>query len=215
MHSQTLLFAALALLPPTLAHPTLTTRGATDTYGDFTGSTSTHADGSGTYVRSDDTHTYASGDKCWTDLYYVSSSNSNTEWTRQGEIQCAGTSECEAGVDSGVQTCNEWSISVSAGVEASIMKDLLSVSATTTVTEGWSKCETVATSKRCKWQDGACHAIWSGMSARVDHGYIRRRCNKGNGDETVWSKDWDVKEKSGMLSLGCLAGCDATSYTEG
>ncbi|KAG9198542.1 hypothetical protein G6514_009844 [Epicoccum nigrum] len=215
MHPHSLLTAALALLPPTLAHPTLASRGATDTYGDHTGSVSSHADGSGTYVRSDDEHRYASGDKCWTDLYYVSSSQGSTDWARHGEIQCAGTSECEAGIDTGIQTCNEWSISVSAGVEASILKDLFAVSVSTTVTDGWSKCENVATSKRCKWQDGGCHAIWSSMSVKIDHGYIRRRCNKGSGDETVWSKDWDVTEKSSMIDLGCLASCEATTYVEG
>ncbi|KAJ4372537.1 hypothetical protein N0V86_007897, partial [Didymella sp. IMI 355093] len=149
MPSQSFIAAIFALLlHSTSAQPTLTIRGATDTYGDFTGSTSSHADGSGTYVRSDDEYRYASGDKCWTDLFYVSSSTGSTDWKRQGEIQCKGTSECEAGIDSGVQTCNEWSIGVSVGVEASIVKDLFSVSASTTVTDGWSKCENIATSKR-------------------------------------------------------------------
>lgn len=74
MHSHSIIAATLALIlhsTTTVAHPTIVARGATDTYGDHTGSTSSHADGSGTYVRSDDEHRYASGDKCWTDLYYV------------------------------------------------------------------------------------------------------------------------------------------------
>ena len=213
MHSHSIIAATLTLLlHSTTAHPTNAKRGATDTYGDHTGSVSSHADGSGTYVRSDDEHRYASGDKCWTDLYYVSSSQGSTGWERQGDIDCGKTSECEAGIDTGIQTCNEWSISVSVGAELSIVKDLFSVSASTQVTDGWSKCDSITTRKTCKWADQQCHAIWSSVNVKIDHGYIRRRCNFGNGDETVWSKDWEVREKGEQVGLGCDASCDATAY---
>lgn len=42
--------------------------GTTSQLGDFTGSTSSYPDGSGTYVDSEDQGTYASGVKCWTDV---------------------------------------------------------------------------------------------------------------------------------------------------
>jgi len=41
-------------------------RGATDKFGDYSGSTSQYPDGSGTYLRTDDEHRYGGGDKCWT-----------------------------------------------------------------------------------------------------------------------------------------------------
>jgi len=189
-------------------------RGATDTYGDYTGQWSSYSDGSGTYVRTDDVHRYGSGDKCWTDLFYVSSSNKQTDWKREGSIDCGSTSECEAGIDKGVETCNEWSISIEVGVEANIIKDVLSASASVTTTYGESKCESVTTKSTCKWQDTACHAIWSSQTVKVDHGYIRRRCDfhDGKGDQTVWSKDWDLSQKADELHLGCKADCSAGTY---
>ena len=42
--------------------------GTTAQSGDYTGSTSSYPDGSGTYVDSKDQGTYASGVKCWTDI---------------------------------------------------------------------------------------------------------------------------------------------------
>ena len=42
--------------------------GTTAQLGDYTGSTSSYPDGSGTYVDSKDQGTYASGVKCWTDI---------------------------------------------------------------------------------------------------------------------------------------------------
>lgn len=217
MKSTPILAAAMAaVLPLTQAYPSTTKRGATDTYGDYTGSTSSHADGSGTYIRSDDVHRYASGDKCWTDLFYTSRSTKTTAYKREGSIDCASSSECEAGIDTGVETCTEWSITVSAGVEMNILKDILSVSASTEVTNAESKCEALTTSKTCKWTDQACHAIWSSMRVGVNHGYVRRRCDfqDGKGDQTVWSKDWEVSEKAGEIELGCNASCDAGSYPE-
>jgi hypothetical protein len=183
--------------------------------GDYTGSTSSFADGSGTYVRTDDVHRYASGVKCWTDLFYVSSSYKDTDWTREGSIDCSTTSECEMGIDNGVTTCNEWSISLEVGFEASLLKEIMSVSASVTTTYGESRCESVTTKSTCKWDDKSCHAIWSSQKVKVNHGYIRRRCDfhDGKGDQSVWSKDWDVSEKAEELHLGCKADCAAGSYS--
>jgi hypothetical protein len=199
----------------------LTKRGPTDVFGDFTGQWSSHTDGSGTYVRSEDTHRYSSGDKCWTDLFYVSNSFRQNDYTRAGSIDCPSTSECEAGVDTGIQTCSEFSISVSAGFEVSILKDVLGVSGSTEITNSESKCDSITTKSTCKWTpeiDGTgsrCHAIWTATTQKVNHGYIRRRCDfhDGKGDQTVWSKDLDIAEKANQLHLGCNADCAAGSYT--
>ena len=68
----------LLLAPIALAHPSLEgwfeserlfkRAGTTAELGDYTGDTSSYADGSGTYVDSKDQGTYASGVKCWTDI---------------------------------------------------------------------------------------------------------------------------------------------------
>lgn len=73
-----LTFAGAFLAPIALAYPAYDARsesdllfkraGTTAQLGDYTGSTSSYADGSGTYVDSKDQGTYASGVKCWTDI---------------------------------------------------------------------------------------------------------------------------------------------------
>lgn len=209
-----LFFATLtALLPYTLAIPAITQRGATDTFGDYTGSISSYADGSGTYVRTQDVHRYSSGVKCWTDLFHVSTSTKDTPYTREGSIDCATSSSCTAGIDSSVQTCTEWSISVKADLQIPLLAEMVG-SVGITYSHGSSKCSSVTTSKRCNWDDKKCHAIWSRTRVNVNHGYIRRRCNYQDqkGDQTVWSKDFDVNEQASDVSLGCKASCTETNY---
>ena len=68
----------LPLIPIALAYPSsegtsaadmlFKRAGTTAQLGDYTGSTSSYPDGSGTYVDSKDQGTYASGVKCWTDI---------------------------------------------------------------------------------------------------------------------------------------------------
>ncbi|PVH95314.1 hypothetical protein DM02DRAFT_617970 [Periconia macrospinosa] len=210
-----------ALLSSVTALPSLEIvekRGATDTYGDYTGQWSTYKDGEGKYVRSDDVHRYASGDKCWTDLFYVSSEVKQTDWEKKTTIDCASTSECETGLNDGVQSCNEWSIAISVGAEVGIIKDILSVSTEITTTYGESTCEMMGTTATCKWDDKKCHSVWASQEVTVNKGYIRRRCNFLNdreGDKTVWSKNWEVQMKasnSDAIHLGCGASCSATKY---
>ncbi|KAH7130037.1 hypothetical protein B0J11DRAFT_243061 [Dendryphion nanum] len=198
----------------------ITKRGATDVFGDFTGQKSSYPDGSGKYVRSEDVHRYASRDKCWTDLFFVRNATRFIDYQRVGTIDCPTTSECEAGVDTGISTCNEISITISAGFEANILKDIISVSGGIETTTTESKCETKTTKSTCKWApetDGTgsrCHAIWTAATQRVNYGYIRRRCDfhDGKGDKTVWSKDVEFSEKANELHLGCKADCAATTY---
>jgi len=192
----------------------LVERGATDTFGDYTGQWTQYEDGSGTYLRTEDEHRYASGVKCWTDFFYISSYFKNTDWKRGGSIDCGNSQTCDLGIDQGVQTCNSWSIAVSAGAEFTLIKDVFSVSSSVTYTHGEQKCETVSTKSTCRWDDQGCHAIWSSQKVRVSQGYIRRRCDEQTGEEnkTVWSKDWDLEDKAEELGLGCKASCADDSY---
>ncbi|PVI00923.1 hypothetical protein DM02DRAFT_614071 [Periconia macrospinosa] len=192
-------------------------RGPTDYFGDFTGQKSSHPDGSGTYVKSADVFHYGKwqmyGDKCWTDLFYVSAEQKETGWEPDSSLNCATTSECQLGVDHGVQTCTESSVTFSAGVSADILKGFLGVSAGVETTNTNSKCIDVSTNVLCTWNDNECHKLFISKTVKVNHGYIRRRCNKGHGDETVWSKDVDITEPATALHLGCNAFCNATSYS--
>lgn len=188
-----------------------------DTYGEYTGQWSSYPDGSGTYVRTDDVHKYGflgTGDKCWTDLFYVSSEDKTTDWKKETSLNCGSTTECVLGLDHGIDTCTAWSISVTAGAEADILKGILSVSGSVTTENSGSQCVSVTTSATCTWQDTACHSIWTSQIVKVNHGYIRRRCDfhDGKGDRTVWSKDLDITEQAHGLNLGCNADCSATSY---
>lgn len=85
------------------------------------------------------------------------------------------------------------------------------VSSSVTSSYGQSMCESVTTKSTCKWQDTACHAIWSSQTVKVDYGYIRRRWDfhDGKGDQTAWIKDWDASEKADELHHGCRADCAA------
>jgi hypothetical protein len=191
-------------------------RNVTETFGDHPDSVSSYPDGSGTFVRLADFHEWDNGDKCWTDLYYVSSSPNRTEWERQGQNDCAGNAaKCHAGIGSGVETCNEWTLGVSASLEGAIFKEILKASGSVTFTESSKKCEQFKTEFKCEWDDKQCHAIWSRISFRTDYGYIRRRCNfEGAGNKTVWSQDWLITEKGHDLELGCNASCNATMYPD-
>lgn len=186
----------------------------TGTFGDHTGSWSSFTDGSGTYVTSKDVYRYSSGDKCWTDLFYVSSFMTTDDWVRNGEIDCSTTSECERGVQEGVQTCATWSLEESFSAEIDLIEDFLSVGTSTTYSFGGSQCKDITTSSDCHWDDQGCHAVWTSNNVKVNRGYIRRRCDfhDGKGDQTVWSYDLDVNEQASGLNLGCRAGCSDTSY---
>lgn len=193
--------------------PNLQSRdAATKTFGDYSGQWSSHTDGSGTYVKTEDVWRYASGDKCWTDLFYVSSEMTTEAWVRSGSINCATSSECERGIEDGISSCYEWSLSVSISAELSLVKEFLSVGASTTVTVGSEQCKTLTTVSTCHWDDKGCHAVWTSNGVKVNHGYIRRRCNFGDGDKTVWSKDFDVREPAKEINIGCAASCSDTSY---
>lgn len=235
--------AVAALLPITLAVPTITTSsdslssntlrivpGTTDqgstsiqkrgyknkVYGDHEGSVSSYPDGSGKFIRSDDIHTYASRDKCWTELWYVDQEDRNTEWVHQGNVECGTTSACDWGLEKGQETCIESSITIEAGLELTILEDILSASAGFSSTESTSRCDLVTTATHCTWDDKKCHAAWTSQTVKVNKGYIRRRCNyfgDDKGDTTRWSMDWEVQEKATGLSLGCNAECGAQSYT--
>jgi hypothetical protein len=190
------------------------TRSPTETYGNHEGSVSHYPDGTGKFVRTDDKYDWPNGYSCWTDLYYVESVQNDTWYGSKGEIDCGNkTASCELGINNGVQTCNKWSLGVLASAEVGITKDFFKISGSVTVTDEWSKCEDLTTLHKCVWTDKQCHAIWYGMSGRIDYGYIRRRCNfQGGETATVWSQDWDITEKGEDLKIGCDASCDAQTY---
>ena len=81
----------------------------------------------------------------------MSSSKGSFPYERQTEVYGNGATEVEAGINGTVELCHETSIEVSAGMELSIIKDVMtaSVSVTTETTE--SKCSNQTTRAMCKW----------------------------------------------------------------
>ncbi|KAI4116149.1 MAG: hypothetical protein LQ345_003378 [Seirophora villosa] len=217
MSYSTFLCAAAALIISTVhASPTkqLDARaGTTKIYGDYTGSTSSYADGSGTYVRSDDVGTYASGVKCWTDLFYVSSSYEAKAWVKDDEsIDCATTSVCASGQITAKQACSSWNLAGTVESNFDIIKDIWSVSASFNPGGGRSSCTTASSTNTCSWDDMKCHALWTSNVELINRGYIRRRCHDKGEDYTAWSKDWNVNSPESTTRLGCGASCADTQY---
>lgn len=203
--------------PAPVASPAPPTNdNTTRTYGDHPGSISQYPDGSGTFVRLDDNSTFPNGDRCWTDLYYMSSSDQKSPWERQAINHCNGnSSECRIILSEGVETCNKWSLDVEVGLEMPLLESIFDISGSVAVGAEWSRCDSLMIGQECKWVDRKCHTIYARMSKRTDYGYIRRRCNfQGAGDKTYWSKDWNITEKGTVPELGCDANCDAAVYPE-
>ena len=85
-----LIGTTIALPAETQTDPhTLAKRGPTDTYGDWTGSTSQYPDGSGTYVTSGDVFHYhgSNPQKCWTDLV-SDSARAQLHFHRRVRVPC-------------------------------------------------------------------------------------------------------------------------------
>ncbi|KAL8715458.1 MAG: hypothetical protein Q9220_000792 [cf. Caloplaca sp. 1 TL-2023] len=187
--------------------------GTTSTYGDYTGSTSSYGDGSGTYVRTDDVGTYASGVKCWTDLFYVSSEYQAKSWVKNDDsIDCSTTSLCASGTISANQDCSSWNLAGTVETKFDIIKDIWSVTGQFNPGGGQSTCTTASSTNTCSWNDMKCHALWTSNVELVNKGYIRRRCHDKGQDYTAWSKDWNVNSPEKTTRLGCAAMCTDTSY---
>ncbi|CAL8584275.1 hypothetical protein XPA_009880 [Xanthoria parietina] len=216
MYSSSIVMAAAIVFSSAGASPVtqLDARaGTTSKYGDYSGSTSSYGDGSGTYVRTDDVGTYASGVKCWTDLFYVSSSFQAKDWVKnENSIDCALTSFCASGTITGTQSCSWWNLAGSIESEWDIIKDIWSVTGTFNPGGGQSVCETAQSTNTCNWNDMKCHALWTSNVELVNKGYIRRRCHDKGQDYTAWSKDWNVNSPEKTTRLGCGALCTDTQY---
>ncbi|KAL8815937.1 MAG: hypothetical protein Q9223_004984 [Gallowayella weberi] len=217
MHYPTpLIWAAAITVSSTLASPVnqLDPRaGTTSRLGDYSGSTSSYGDGSGTYVRTDDVGTYASGMKCWTDLFYVSSSYEAKNWVKNdNSIDCNTTSLCASGTITAQQACSWWNLAGSVETEWDIIKDIWSVTGSFNPGGGQSTCTTASSVNTCSWDDKKCHAVWTSNVELVNRGYIRRRCNDQGRDYTAWSKDWNVNSPERTTRLGCGAMCADTVY---
>ncbi|KAL8847542.1 MAG: hypothetical protein Q9221_007401 [Calogaya cf. arnoldii] len=187
--------------------------GTTRKLGDYTGSTSSYADGLGTYIRSEDVGTYASGVKCWTDLFYVSSGFQAKDWVKnENSIDCAETSFCASGTITGTQSCSWWNLAGTMESQWDIIKDIWSVTGSFNPGGGQSVCETAQSTNTCNWNDMKCHALWTSNVELVNKGYIRRRCHDKGEDYTAWSKDWNVNSPEKTTRLGCGAMCTDTQY---
>jgi hypothetical protein len=207
-----LVAAILARIPhTTTAYPSFLIGDPHKTYGKHEGSMSTHPFASGKHVSSADQHS-SFRKKCWTELWHVDSPHSNTPYSKVAEADSAAPKELDPGTTNGLESCNDHHLKVEANTKQNISKDIFSGSGSVAVTEGWSRCETKSLTAKFNRDDEACHAIWASKSVKKNHGYIRRRCNFGEGGGTVWSKDWEIAEKADDWKLPCDGRCNGTAY---
>lgn len=204
LQSSTLL--VITLISSSLAFPlneppttTLSKRLEDGQYAPNSGGTYTGSEG--TYLTSDSVHHYASGVKCWTDYMLVSQSKSLDPYKdASGAINCASTSECSSETASGVETCEAWSTSLSAGIEGEIFNF--------GVEAGYElqKCHTSESARTCTWGDGGCHRVTTAQEVVVQKGYARRRCHDKE-DYTAWLRDWEHRVPTKFAALSCDNGC--------
>jgi hypothetical protein len=151
----------------------------------------------GTYVSSDSVHHYASGVKCWTDYMIVYQEKDQDAFKdASGPIYCKSSSECSSELTKGIETCETWSTSMSAGVEGEIFN--FGVSAGYEL----SNCNTASMAKACVWDDQQCHFVTTAQQVLVQKGYQRRRCND-NGDYTAWLKDFEHRVPTKFAANSC------------
>lgn len=196
--------------------------GSFPDYGDWTGDTSRWTDGYGTYVDSKDIYHYASGVKCWTDLFYADSEYVADNWERTDtSLDCRSTENCQIQTAESAQHCTGYTNTVSfdTEIETKVSVKLLA-EAKWKVKGGykhdWSdqQCTQAQASTQCRWNDQKCHTAWVSNVDVVVHAYYRRRCSSKNGDYTAWSHDIDFHHPSTETRMGCAATCDTESYPD-
>lgn len=169
-----------------------------------------YADGSGTYVKSDQTsHPWKGGRirKCWWDYFLVSSEAQDDPWQiASGKQYCAKGGDCSVSSLTGSQTCQSRSTTLSADVGLAIEGFTASIGASTTTEK--SKCNTASDTSQCTWHDGGCHVVWTQQQMVEQKGYRRQRCNWGHGDETQCMADWTMRTPTKKVNYGCGSKCD-------
>ncbi|RDL33077.1 uncharacterized protein BP5553_08516 [Venustampulla echinocandica] len=215
------LLAMAAAIPALLAFPTESNplevrEDPTPTLGDYTGQKSQYEDGSGTYVRSDDSYTYRpSGDYCWTDTFFVTKEDVAQAWTKADtEVDCATTQSCSTSSINSTNACITWTFDNHLDVSMTWIKDVLSVGYSVGFSYSDQRCYSSTSSNTCTWDDKACHATWTSNVNYKVSGYIRRRCNYVTGakEQTIWSHDYTTIVPALKTRLGCGASCSDTSY---
>ncbi|KAL8824707.1 MAG: hypothetical protein Q9170_008070, partial [Blastenia crenularia] len=161
-----------------------------------------YTEGQGTYITSDTiTHPYKFPKirKCWQD-YYI-------PWQKSsGDVYCSGTATCQVSELNGTQFCQTRSESISVNVGV----DIEGFSAGVTATYGLDnqQCYSASDTTACTWSDAQCHTIWTQQQMVKSLGYIHKRCNWGNGDETECMTNWEINTPTtSTLSGGQLRSC--------
>ncbi|EKG22328.1 hypothetical protein MPH_00308 [Macrophomina phaseolina MS6] len=144
--------------------------------------------------------------------FYTSKVPSQGEWTFIGG-GCSG-SDCFSSIGNSHQTCATTTWSGQAGLDYSIIKDILKITGSASHESSKSECITSTWTTQCRWTDGKCHNLWFSDSQIMYKGYIRRRCNYGDGDKTVWAKSYDAYVPTGNSLVGCDALCSDDAYPE-
>lgn len=173
--------------------------------GDWPGSSSQYADGSGVFIKS-----YDCDDQCCTDLFGISSMEVAQDWVKSNvEVDCATTQDCVSGQINATQQCTSWTLGGSFDASWTIVMDIFSVVPSLQASYTKQQCSSASSTTTCQWNDGKCHAIWTSNTALVVNGYIDRRCKN---HQTLWRKDLTITLPNTVTRLGCAATCDMASY---
>lgn len=117
----------------------------------------------------------------------------------------------------GTQVCQTRSTTVSAEVGVNI-KDAVSVGVSVSFELSDQNCYSASSTTTCSWNDGQCHVVWTQQTMLKQQGYMRKRCDWGEGDETDCMTDWEVNTPTTSVNYGCGSKCEDTNtcgHTDG
>ena len=134
-----------------------------------------------------------------------------TEWRKSsGDKYCTGTSTCQASTLTGTQVCQTRSTTISGEVGGEILKGV-NVGVTVSFELSDQNCYSASDTTACIWSDGGCHVVWTQQQIIKQVGYMRKRCDWGDGDETECMTNWEQKTPSKLVNYGCGSKCTDTN----
>ena len=134
-----------------------------------------------------------------------------------GDTYCTGTNTCMVASLTGTQVCQTRSETLTVEVSATIA-DFVSVSVSLSYELSEQKCNSASSTTTCQWNDAQCHVVWTQQQMLKQQGYMRKRCDWGDGDETDCMTDWEVDTPTTTVNYGCGSRCQDTNpcgHTDG
>lgn len=105
----------------------------------------------------------------------------------------------------GTQVCQTRSESGSVEVGATIAEFNIGVTISYEFSD--QKCNSASSTTTCQWNDAQCHVVWTQQQMVKQQGYMWKRCDWGDGDETDCMTDWEVDTPTTSVNYGCGSKC--------